>query len=123
MDPEEIMRRHAWDSLKLIVAAAIVTACSVPLTAQLSRDSNGPLDCNGCSQQTQGIEPGAGTWKTWVIPSGDALRLPPPPSGAQSRAELVELRNVTRDAAAMDRVRYWDAGAPGMRWGEIAVAE
>ena len=25
------------------------------------------------------VEPGAGKWKTWVIPTGDALRLAAPP--------------------------------------------
>ena len=27
-----------------------------------------------------------------------------------------------RDAAALDRIAYWDAGAPGYRWNEIACA-
>jgi hypothetical protein len=25
------------------------------------------------------------------------------------------------DAAALDRIAYWDAGAPGYRWNEIAL--
>jgi hypothetical protein len=28
-----------------------------------------------------------------------------------------------RDAAALDQVSYWDSGAPGYRWNEIAVAQ
>ena len=28
-----------------------------------------------------------------------------------------------RDAAALDQVSYWDSGAPGYRWNEIAIAQ
>jgi membrane-associated phospholipid phosphatase len=28
-----------------------------------------------------------------------------------------------RDAAALERIAYWDAGAPGFRWNEIATAQ
>ena len=31
------------------------------------------------------MEPGAGKWKTWVIPSGSALRLPAPPDDNRHR--------------------------------------
>ena len=31
------------------------------------------------------VEPGAGKWKTWVIPSGSALRLPAPPDDNRHR--------------------------------------
>ena len=28
-----------------------------------------------------------------------------------------------RDTAALERISYWDAGAPGYRWNEIAIAQ
>src|SRR5580700_3398133 len=34
------------------------------------------------------VEPGAGQWKTWVIASGSALRLPPPPDAATTATEI-----------------------------------
>jgi len=34
------------------------------------------------------VEPGAGQWKTWVIPSGSALRLPAPPDSEITATEL-----------------------------------
>jgi membrane-associated phospholipid phosphatase len=71
------------------------------------------------------IEPQAGTWKTWVIASGAALRVAPPPEQAATEKELEELAQIAaaRDRAALDRVAYWDTGSPSYRWSEIAVAE
>ncbi len=34
------------------------------------------------------LEPHAGQWKTWVIASGSAVRLPAPPDGAGTPAEM-----------------------------------
>ncbi len=34
------------------------------------------------------VEPGAGKWKTWVIPSGSAFRLPAPPDSEITAREL-----------------------------------
>lgn len=34
------------------------------------------------------VEPGAGAWKTWVISSGSAIKVPPPPGQAATRAEI-----------------------------------
>jgi membrane-associated phospholipid phosphatase len=71
------------------------------------------------------IEPHAGTWKTWVIVSGDQFRSPAPPAREASEKELDELARTAaeRDQAALDRVAYWDTGSPSYRWSEIAVAE
>ena len=35
------------------------------------------------------VEPGAGKWKTWVVPSGDALRLAAPPDSQVTARELL----------------------------------
>jgi membrane-associated phospholipid phosphatase len=71
----------------------------------------------------RGVEPDAGTWKTWVIPNGEAWRLPPPDL-ATTRDELRQLRQLAaeRDAAALDRVAYWDTGAPSYRWHQMLLA-
>jgi membrane-associated phospholipid phosphatase len=68
------------------------------------------------------IEPAAGGWKTWMLSSGRQLRLAPPPGTAT--AEIAQLRALAaqRDVAARHLIRYWDAGAPGYRWNEIAMA-
>jgi membrane-associated phospholipid phosphatase len=71
------------------------------------------------------IEPGAGTWRTWVLRSGSQLRVPPPPAGADANAELATLRDLAtqRDAAALNRIAFWNAGAPGYRWNAILREE
>jgi membrane-associated phospholipid phosphatase len=71
------------------------------------------------------VEPGAGGWSTWVLRSGGELRPSPPPTGAAASGELAELKALAgqRDATAVDRIGYWDAGAPGYRWNELATAQ
>jgi hypothetical protein len=71
------------------------------------------------------IEPKAGTWKTWVLKSGDQFRLPAPPDKAATEAEIQQLKELAakRDAASLEKIAYWDTGAPSFRWNEITVAE
>ncbi|WP_375444878.1 phosphatase PAP2 family protein [uncultured Fibrella sp.] len=68
-----------------------------------------------CHAQT---ESRAGSWKTWVIPSGEAFRLPPPPTAVATQAEEKTLLNAQRqrDSLANWLIDYWNAGAPGYRW-------
>ncbi len=69
------------------------------------------------------VEPQAGAWKTWVLTSGSQLRLPAPPDAAASQAEVEQLRQTEsqRDAAALDRLSFWNAGPPAFRWNSVAV--
>ena len=71
------------------------------------------------------VEPLAGRWKTWVLSSGGQLRVPPPPDAAAGSAELGQLRGLARqrDPAALDRIAFWDSGAPGYRWNGILADE
>ena len=68
------------------------------------------------------IEPDAGTWKTWLLTAGDQLRPDAPPDEAATQDELTDLKAMMadRDAAALQRITYWDAGSPGYRWNELA---
>jgi membrane-associated phospholipid phosphatase len=76
------------------------------------------------TQPTQ-IEPGAGTWQTWVLDAGSELRPDAPPNAAATRRELAELQALVaqRDAEALDQIVYWDAGSPNYRWIEIALKQ
>jgi len=66
------------------------------------------------------VEPHAGQWKTWVIASGSALRLPAPPDAAATAAEILWVKSVAaQDQAALTQVHFWDAGAPGYRWMQL----
>jgi membrane-associated phospholipid phosphatase len=71
------------------------------------------------------LEPGAGSWSTWVLESGSELRPAAPPANGTTRSELATLRTLAaqRDPAALDQIAYWDTGAPEFRWNEIAIAE
>src|SRR5262245_34607053 len=101
----------------LLAASALVCAGGLPVRAAnaLSRPATGPVEP---------LERRAGAWSTWVLRSGGELRPPPPPTGAAAGAELAELKALAaqRDAAAADCIAYWDAGAPGYRWNELATA-
>lgn len=67
------------------------------------------------------IEPDAGTWKTWIIGSGGQFRLPPPPD-AVPKTELATLlvAQTSRDTKVLRQITYWNAGAPGYRWRQMA---
>src|SRR5258708_33372723 len=73
-----------------------------------------------CSAQ---VEPGAGKWKTWVIPSGSSLRLPQPPAADATAAELQQVKQGmgTLDQPTLAAIHYWDAGAPAYRWTKLTV--
>lgn len=63
-------------------------------------------------------EPDAGKWKTWFIVSGKAFRLPAP-KAEKNEIEQVVSAQKKLDAAGMQQIIYWNAGAPGYRWQEM----
>ncbi len=67
----------------------------------------------------------AAEWETWVIESGDQFRLPAPPNEAESRNELAELQQLVNSLSDDDlmQIQFWNAGAPGYRWNQIAKQE
>jgi|GEM_PF-4975536 len=73
------------------------------------------------------IEPNAGSWKTWWLASGDQFRPAGPPDLEAARAEFNNVRTIlaglraVNDITVLDHIAYWDAGAPGYRWNEIAT--
>ena len=89
---------------RLTCAFALVS--SLALTIPAHAQSNGP------------IEPGAGSWKPWIISSGKDFRVPPPPGPAETRHELKALAELIgqNDATAQQQITFWDAGAPSYRW-------
>jgi membrane-associated phospholipid phosphatase len=68
----------------------------------------------------------AGSWRTWVIPSGSAFRPDPPPFPGSQPFEwhVQELRflSQTRTAEQADVARYWASESPSARW-EVFVQE
>src|ERR1044071_3922499 len=85
-----------------LIFVFVVIGVTVPLSAQTSRQ----------------IEPNAGSWKTWVIPSGKDYRVPAPPGPAETNAELKTLAELisSNNAQTNQQITLWDAGAPAYRW-------
>ena len=67
------------------------------------------------------VEPHAGQWKTWVIASGSALRLPAPPDAGSTASEVQWVKGcvAARNEANLAQIQFWDAGAPGYRWMQL----
>ena len=105
---------------RLFIITIIMSLASLNVTA-----NQGGAQTSAATAQTSlgRIEPEGGTWKTWVLASGSQLRLPPPPDTEASRAEIDELQALAshRDAAARDRITFWNAGAPSYRWVDVAL--
>jgi hypothetical protein len=66
-------------------------------------------------------EPAAGTWKTWLISSGNEYPLPPPPSATTTQKEekIIEALQNQSDSAMQQKILYWSVGAPSYRWRSI----
>lgn len=75
--------------------------------------SDGPLAPRPSAERT------AGEWRTWVLPSGSAIRppAPPPDQSPQTKQELDEIVRLqgTRTPASDSLMRYWDT-LPTARW-------
>jgi hypothetical protein len=75
------------------------------------------------AQPADALSPRAGTWKPWLLSTGDQFRPGPPPDAGATTAELAELRALAgrRDRAARDRIAYWGLGAAPHRWNDIYI--
>lgn len=61
------------------------------------------------------VEPGAGNWKTWFIPSGREYRLPAPATYKSEITQVLEAQKKL-NPVMKQQINYWNAGAPGYRW-------
>src|SRR5215217_985892 len=88
--------------------AMVLSTTALPLSAQEKRTGSP-------------VEPNAGQWRTWAIPSGAAYRAAPPPSPDETREELRTLADLIagNDADSLARIAYWDAGSPQYRWMDL----
>lgn len=68
-----------------------------------------------------GVEPNAGTWKTWVLTSGDQFKSAAPPDDAATKKEIAQLADMVakRDDTALVQIAYWNSGPPSYRWNQI----
>ena len=66
-----------------------------------------------------GIEPTAGTWKTWVIASGNTFVVPPPPKNAAAELKEIAVMQQKIDTTALKSIHYSNKGAPSCQWQDI----
>src|SRR5438552_8183633 len=111
-------------TMRLTRRAALGAGAASAVVAALGQVPQGVLAAPRSASAHQ-LEPEAGGWRTWILESGSQLRPPAPPDRGATRLEIEALRAMTvqRDTAALDQVSYWDSGAPGYRWNEIAIAQ
>ena len=69
-----------------------------------------------------------GTWKTWVLESGDQVRLDPPPAfdSPELLAELAEVKNFTHTVPSTMSAMYWqsdDSGPVFLDWASRHIFE
>jgi membrane-associated phospholipid phosphatase len=71
------------------------------------------------------VEPLAGMWQTWVLPSEDAVRPAPPPAYGsplwQAELEAVQEATANRTLEQVRIVEYWDAKGPFSSFTEYAL--
>lgn len=68
-----------------------------------------------CVHATAQLEPKAGAWATWFIPSVENYRLSAPPSFKEEIGQVVAAQK-RLDSTALRKINFWNAGAPGYRW-------
>jgi membrane-associated phospholipid phosphatase len=73
------------------------------------------------------FDPLAGSWRTWVIPRGDAYRPAPPPSPGSPAfaAAVAELRALAAEESLVraNTARFWATDAPSIIWEEMMEEE
>jgi membrane-associated phospholipid phosphatase len=97
---------------------AVVSLASLALVAGCATDAP-----RQAAAPTPLVDPNAGSWRTWVLASGKEMRLPRPPDAAATALELQEVRTLMaqRNAATLERIRYWDFWSPSHRWNDTLV--
>ncbi|HTE20161.1 MAG TPA: phosphatase PAP2 family protein, partial [Armatimonadota bacterium] len=104
-------------------------AASAPLAAGLgSRALAAPAQVAAAGigkNRRPDLEPRAGRWRTWLVPSTRTFLPPPPPrpNSAQARAELQELLvlQAQRGDAVRALVQYWDAQGGLPVWTQVLL--
>jgi membrane-associated phospholipid phosphatase len=113
------------------------------LFVSLGFGSLGGVGASPATRDATPVEPGAGTWTTWVLDSASQFRLSAPsPEIAQLThyqhacessdrcgysvtvtEELAQLKAMVaeRDAVALQQIAYWNSGSPSYRWNQIAL--
>ncbi len=104
------MFTRKWHSVRLVVMTlALLGVMALPASAEVVGDG-----------------PKVGQWKTWVLASGNEIKVPAPPAETsdQTTAELAELRQLQkeRSPSANTAIQYYHAVPATQRWHDLAFA-
>ena len=112
-----VSRRWALKAAGAAGAAVILTGAGVDAA---HADDGKRGDDHG---RSRGVEPAAGTWKTWVLTSGKEIPVSPPPKGQAAKRDLdaVVKAAAARTDETLDAISFWDTGSPGFRWNQFGA--
>lgn len=82
------------------------------------------VGCGAAEPKAQApAEPGAGTWKTWVLSSPDEISVPPPPSAGSQEKELREIETLAKERTEDDAgiARNWNVDPAVDPWLQVAM--
>jgi membrane-associated phospholipid phosphatase len=104
------MFTRKWHSVRLVMMTlALLGAMALPASAEVV----------GGGQKV-------GQWKTWVLATGNEIKVPAPPAGTsdQTTAELAELRQLQKERSpiANTAIQYYNAVPATQRWHDLAFA-
>jgi membrane-associated phospholipid phosphatase len=111
-------------SIRSKVLTKHIPALITMLLVVLMLGTLSPAVASPSAQGTEAqVEPGAGSWTTWVLESGDQFRLEAPPNEVATADEIAQLMEMAgeRDDAALNQIAYWNAGPPSYRWNQLGV--
>ena len=112
--PARIGRRLILQAAGLAGVAAVVAATPGIAGATETDERRG---------RDGGVEPNAGSWKTFVLSRPDEFAVPPPPTGHAAHQDLDAVVRAAgqRDEATLDAIGYWNTGSPSYRWHQTAA--
>jgi membrane-associated phospholipid phosphatase len=95
--------------MKKIIFSTVMTLTTIVATAQMQIPN-------------PSVNYEAANWQTKLLDNPQQITVAPPPSAAQTKAELQTIKQgmAKLDDKKLAAIRYWDAGAPAYRWNQIA---
>lgn len=71
----------------------------------------------------EGVEPKAGTWKTYIISSSSEIKVPAPPSGSKATTEQKEVERLAgeRSQQVQDAVKRWNTPVAIRPWMDLNI--
>jgi membrane-associated phospholipid phosphatase len=121
-DPSDSSSQSSRFTRRSVLRLAALSPFALAATAEAARPRvQGPVLVRTPAQ----VEPSAGDWRTWLVPSADSL-LPPPPPSRSSSAGMAECQELlTLQAQRSDAIRaliqFWEPQGGIPQWSQILL--